>query len=339
MGAKKPGEVGAVEKIMMLYTLLLVRATPISLNQVAEELNCSKPTALRLISMLESSRYGRVVVEKRGRQHFYSLARPKGGTRLTINAEGLRQLAMCRDFLVHLLPEKQLQLLKHTLREAGALTPADGSEDPVAGSTTEIATSVAKGRIDYSHCQEQYDTLLEAIELQRCCRILYRKDLNGRESEYHFAPQQIMVFHDAFMVSGWMVSAQGQVTARHDQPSTLYLQRMSKVEILLRSAAHLPKAAEFHHGYFGMLHDVSPVPVRVLFSPRCALYVAERSWSCDQKTVRKDDGSLELTMTVNSLRETVGWLMSFGREVKVLEPAALKKALSEELEAMLAAQR
>ncbi|MBQ7585529.1 MAG: HTH domain-containing protein, partial [Desulfovibrionaceae bacterium] len=49
----KPGE-----KLLTLYTLLLVEyPNLISLGELAQKLNCSKQTILRLIDQLESSNY------------------------------------------------------------------------------------------------------------------------------------------------------------------------------------------------------------------------------------------------------------------------------------------
>ena len=45
------------------------------------------------------------------------------------------------------------------------------------------------------------------------------------------------------------------------------------------------------------------------------------------------DGSLLLTMEVGGLREVMSWVMGFGRQAEVLEPANLRKAVASELAA------
>jgi hypothetical protein len=42
---------------------------------------------------------------KRGREAAYSLDRPKRPPQLCLDAEGLYQLALCYDFMLHLLPD------------------------------------------------------------------------------------------------------------------------------------------------------------------------------------------------------------------------------------------
>ena len=54
-----------------------------------------------------------------------------------------------------------------------------------------------------------------------------------------------------------------------------------------------------------------------------------------QKTKRNDDGSLELTFRVAGLDEIKRWVLSFGPEVRVLEPAKLKEMIRIELQKSL----
>ena len=66
----KPGE-----KLLALYTLLMLRAPrAISLSELAQALECSKQTVLRLLVQLEASGYGKLdapIVQ--GREHCYRI--------------------------------------------------------------------------------------------------------------------------------------------------------------------------------------------------------------------------------------------------------------------------
>ena len=76
-------------------------------------------------------------------------------------------------------------------------------------------------------------------------------------------------------------------------------------------------------------------PVRLLFSPKAAPQIAERIWHPAQKLKWRRDGSLELTLPVQDLRDILPWLLSHGSTVQVLAPRELKKLVKTELEAML----
>ena len=89
---------------MSLYQYLLTNTQFISLGDLSDKFQVSKATMLRYIESLELSRYGVVLVEKRGRENFYCLDRPKRLPQIALSVEGLQQLALCRDLVNHLLP-------------------------------------------------------------------------------------------------------------------------------------------------------------------------------------------------------------------------------------------
>ena len=85
---------------------------------------------------------------------------------------------------------------------------------------------------------------------------------------------------------------------------------------------------------FKVMHDeIHTVKVRV--SPGWARWIGEKIWHESQKTKRNDDGSLELTFRVAGLDEIKRWVLSFGPEVRVLEPAKLKEMIRIELQKSL----
>jgi predicted DNA-binding transcriptional regulator YafY len=61
------------------------------------------------------------------------------------------------------------------------------------------------------------------------------------------------------------------------------------------------------------------------FSGRAAQLVRERNWHPSQRIQELADGTLELKLTLSSLEEIVPWILSWGRECKVISPARLRK--------------
>jgi predicted DNA-binding transcriptional regulator YafY len=74
------------------------------------------------------------------------------------------------------------------------------------------------------------------------------------------------------------------------------------------------------------------VPVRVRFSPSQARWIRERRYHPSQQTEEQPDGGLILTLRVSGLAEVKRWLLGFGAEAEVLEPAALRDDLRTEAE-------
>ena len=84
------------------------------------------------------------------------------------------------------------------------------------------------------------------------------------------------------------------------------------------------------------------VAVRAVFSPAMAPYIRERLWHPSQELRELAGGGLELRLRVADTGEVRRWLLGFGAEVEVLEPAALRAAMAGEaqrLAALLAGAR
>lgn len=127
MGKKWNPDAKPGEKLLTLYTLLL-SGRAASLTDLSREINCSKQAMVRLLNQLEASRFGKLLRFKQGREAYYQLERPKSLPRFSLNADGVAQLALCRDFMSHLLPESVFRSVETTLQQASALIP--GAEGP-----------------------------------------------------------------------------------------------------------------------------------------------------------------------------------------------------------------
>lgn len=60
---------------------------------------------------------------------------------------------------------------------------------------------------------------------------------------------------------------------------------------------------------------------------RSPTYVGERIWSEGQRMERTPDGSLILSLKASSRAEIVSWVLSFGTNAELLEPADLREEL------------
>ncbi|MCX5913703.1 MAG: WYL domain-containing protein [Deltaproteobacteria bacterium] len=92
---------------------------------------------------------------------------------------------------------------------------------------------------------------------------------------------------------------------------------------------------DFMRHSFKVMHD-ELYTVKVRISPGWARWVGEKIWHESQKITKLPNGSLELTFRVASLDEIKRWVLSFGPECVVLEPAKLKKLVQQDLHRNLA---
>lgn len=78
-----------------------------------------------------------------------------------------------------------------------------------------------------------------------------------------------------------------------------------------------------------------PVTVELLFSKSAAPWVKDRLWHLSQRFTPLTGGRLKMTLSVADTPELVGWLLSFGGKVRVLEPAALAARVRDEARRIL----
>lgn len=72
------------------------------------------------------------------------------------------------------------------------------------------------------------------------------------------------------------------------------------------------------------------VDVELLFSRAAAAWAKDKVWHTSQEVSLLKDGRLRMTMKVADTTELVGWVLSFGSQVRVVRPEALREKVKEE---------
>lgn len=82
-------------------------------------------------------------------------------------------------------------------------------------------------------------------------------------------------------------------------------------------------------------HGNQTIDIVLLFDPYQARYMKERTLHPSQQIQEQPDGSLLMRFKTSALAEVQRQIMSYGRHVKILEPASLADAIADELRATL----
>ncbi len=318
----------ASDNILKLYTFLQVHTQPISLTELTKKFEVSKPTMSRYLKKLESSNYAKLQVEERGKEHFYTLDRPQKLPQLSLSVDGLQQLALCRDFISHLLPTNMKQAIEIALNQAIAYLPQD-TQNPLQG-LPHIASSFTRGKIDYSKHQQILKTLLTATRDKAVCIVTYKSSYG--EQSFDYAPKKVVALNEAIHINGWKVTGKGKVTTIKEHPHNLLLHRIQSVELTRRTSENVPEIIEHEEGYFGFMRDEEVFEATIIFYDNAATYVSERVWSSKQIITQIDDDCIEITLTAQSAWELKSWILSFGDRAKIIAPDWLKSEIIENMQ-------
>jgi predicted DNA-binding transcriptional regulator YafY len=72
------------------------------------------------------------------------------------------------------------------------------------------------------------------------------------------------------------------------------------------------------------------IDVELLFSKKVAAWVKDKLWHATQETFPMKDGRLRITLKVADTDELVGWILSFGSQVRVIRPESLLVKVKDE---------
>ena len=319
----------ATEKVLGLYTLLLLSSRAWSLAELARHFSCSKPTMLRLLDRIERLEGVALKAELRleeGRwQKWYWLDRPLNSrerAHLRFSAEDMRLLAFCRALAAPFLSADMGRLLDDNLRRASALF-ADGQPGEAGGPYVQPAML---GSIDYAPFAEILNTLLRAIQERLVCEITYARK---PDRSYEMAVTRLVSGHGALYAHGWKVTDKGRVAPVH--PLFFAVHRLSAVR-LTRRAHELDTPVE--EPGFGVA-DGTPFRVRLAISPEMANHVRERIFGADQQLEEAANGGVILSFQARSKMELLAWVLSLGRHARVQEPAWFAREVRDEARAIL----
>ena len=191
------------------------------------------------------------------------------------------------------------------------------------------------GTKGYGGKEEIIDELLTAV-LKRH-RVAYRyATAQGRRPKGFLEPYALVLYRQGLYVVGPRWSADDGEA--HKQIRVHAVERFLEVERDRHHRFEVP--ADFQprrhfQGAFGI--HVTHVTQHVVldFSPQAVTYLESRRYHPSQKKRRLPDGGIRLELDVESDNELVSFILGWGPLVRVREPEALKKRVTEQLEAAL----
>jgi proteasome accessory factor B len=206
--------------------------------------------------------------------------------------------------------------------------------EPISGYIARTA-----GHVRARALNERYIQVLEAItlawSLQRKVRLWYRSPRSGKVRQRDFSP--------------YFVEPSGAAYACYavgfddwsGEMRTFKLERLERAQMLDETYEIPPgfDPDQYLETSWGIMHGEATVEIVLQFTPKVASRVKESVWHPSQEIDDLRDGGCLFTVRISEPAEMRPWIRSWGAEVEVLAPAALRQTIAEEAARMAAVYR
>lgn len=169
------------------------------------------------------------------------------------------------------------------------------------------------------------ETLYRAIFEKRTVRILYdsfSSSISTRTVDPYF-------IHEKYANSFYLIA----YCHKRSNMRIFAIQRIRKITILDDKFEVMQgfSKEEYLQECFSLERGSDSYKVVIKFSPKVAKYISEKTWHVSQVTKSLNDGSILFSIEARGLGEIKRWLMQYGQDAEVIEPASLRKQVTEEV--------
>lgn len=171
---------------------------------------------------------------------------------------------------------------------------------------------------------ENIDAIVTSLLYNNPMQTTYRK-ASGVARNYSLEPYTLATFRQGLYLFARDVRANQVKTFAVERFTDVVRQRSSRFEM---PAGWTPEAHIAHA--FGIISG-PPAAVTIAFREHVMAYIRERTWHPTQTFGIRKDGRLELRMYVTASVELRQWVLSFGADAEVIEPAALREQVAANL--------
>ena len=174
--------------------------------------------------------------------------------------------------------------------------------------------------IDYSEHRLTLEWLQAAIECRHAVRIGYRTP-DGANTDRVIEPGFL---HwdggiEAMYVPSWC--------RLRDAIRVFAVHRILSIEPLPNEASRSVPARRTMERAFRVWYRDKIEHVQILFTARVATEIRERRWHTSQKLIDGPDGGVHLHLDVSAPEELERWLLGFGPDARVIEPARVAEQI------------
>jgi predicted DNA-binding transcriptional regulator YafY len=291
-------------------------------NKVPEDFPKNPRTVRRDLEALEAAGFPLITERRNGQTCWRLIEGFRDIAALGFSATELMALLVSRNLLKPLEGTEIAESLASALSKASAALPLQGHEYI---RSMEQMFSVGIGpHKNYRHHKQTIELISQAIDKRRTAQMRYysasRNSTGRREVDPYFlrfaGGGLYMIGHCHFRkeVRMFAVERIRSITLT-DHPYQMALDF---------------KVDEYVQDALGIMRSGRRIEVELLFSKKSAAWVKDKVWHPSQKENLLKDGRLRMMLKVTDNDELKGWILSFGGEVRVVRPEALRTKVKDE---------
>lgn len=188
-----------------------------------------------------------------------------------------------------------------------------------------LFVSSNKSSKDYSGKEDLINQLMEAMLRKESCLVTYHSFYDNEIKNFKIDPLHF-VEKDGGLYLFVNATTFGEIRIL----AVERIQKLTKTDSIFEYPEGF-NAEELLESAFNIIFGDS-IKVKIWFSADQARYIKERQWSKTQQIEDQDDGSIILSMETSGWWDVQRWVLSYGKEARVLEPDKLRETISSELE-------
>ncbi|MGH8738487.1 MAG: helix-turn-helix transcriptional regulator [Burkholderiales bacterium] len=314
------------DRIYKLHHVLAGRRTPIGIEDLKEKLECSTPSAYRLLRVLRDYLGAPVAFDRERGGYLYRQDADRGPYELPglwFNGKELQALAVFERLLESLEPGLLAEHLAPLTARVNALLAHRRLGLSEAGTRIRILGMAARPAGD------NFQRLAAATLQRRRLEIQYRSRSRDETTEREVSPQRLVHYRDNWYLDAWCHRRRALRSFSVDR-----VQAAAELEMPAHEVPHA-ELNEYFASAYGIFAGKANKTAMLRFSPERARWVADERWHPGQIGQYLTDGRYELRIPYRDERELVMDILRHGAQVEVASPDALRAAVAAALAAAL----
>jgi len=300
-------------KLLKLFRKLISDSKKHFLSDLAEELECSAQTIIRMIGEIKDE-FGPHLEQGFDKKKRWYRYKTFNANNLGLDIEEVRYLSICRDLADPYLPDDikdrvDKRILSLSIEIMGEKTSYKDGVGKLLEPTYNFFT---KGHIDYSNAKFILEQIESSLRNSMIIQIQYYSVHSQKDKEILFRPVRFVCNNSAIYIVGFRICE--NLKDYENKPISLAIHRIIQIKKTNTQIDINLKESDIED--FGLPWEKEVYAFQIHFNAgRVTDYIKERTWAKDQIIKENPDGSLELYIKTKSIYEVYAWCRSFGDQI------------------------